>query len=235
MIGNRKQNPPFRIEWADRVDSTNAVLRLRLGTDANLPAGLVLAARDQFAGRGRGTRTWTAPAGANLTFSILLRAGVPLTQLLSLPMAAALATSDLLAARGIVATLKWPNDVRVGERKISGVLLENAGTATILGIGLNVNMTRADLAGIDQPATSLLIESGRGEDLHALLEEWLVCFAVRHVDWHRYGFAGLLTDWETRAQAVGTVTPRGRIAGYGPEGQLLVERGGSVVELWDAE
>lgn len=224
-----------RVEWLDRVDSTNRALRDRLAQVPDLPAGLVLAAREQTAGRGRGGRSWSAPPGRSLAFSVLLRPLVPTPQLLSLPMAAALATSDVLREHHLVPTLKWPNDVRVGERKISGVLLETVGPVAILGIGLNVNMTPAEAAAIDQPATSLRIETGAEYALEPLLAAWCSAFAARYGVWHAQGFAGLLADWEARAQAVGTLTLRGRVAGYGAEGQLLVERDGTIAEVWDAE
>jgi BirA family biotin operon repressor/biotin-[acetyl-CoA-carboxylase] ligase len=225
----------LRVEWLDRVESTNSALRDRLAHDPELPAGLILAAREQTAGRGRGGRSWSAPPGRSLAFSVLLRPAVPTPQLLSLPMAAALATSDVLREHHLVPTLKWPNDVRVGERKISGVLLETVGAVAILGVGLNVNMTPDEAAAVDQPATSLRIETGSEHALEPLLEAWCRAFVARYGAWHAHGFGGLLADWEARAQAVGTVTTRGRVAGYGAEGQLLVERNGTVDEVWDAE
>ncbi len=101
----------------------------------------MIVARGQTAGRGRWGRTWSAPPGKDLLFSILLSPPEDARLLPAIPLAGALAvadTLDRLGARDL--RLRWPNDVLVRDRKISGVLAEHrqAPRAVVLGIGLNV-------------------------------------------------------------------------------------------------
>jgi len=74
---------------------------------------------------------------------------------------------------GVQATLKWPNDVLIGGRKLAGILVEmvlqRGQQAAVIGIGINVNMSADDFAGLDAPATSLRLETGRIWDREALL------------------------------------------------------------------
>ncbi|MEP7112921.1 MAG: biotin--[acetyl-CoA-carboxylase] ligase [Ilumatobacteraceae bacterium] len=112
----------------------------------------VLMARHQTDGRGRLDRQWVAPAGANLLVSLLFRE-VPshphvLTQRVAL--AAAMACNDVA---GVSPTLKWPNDLLLGGKKLAGVLAQSAGggpeqraSHVVVGIGLNVGWAPEDAA-----------------------------------------------------------------------------------------
>jgi BirA family biotin operon repressor/biotin-[acetyl-CoA-carboxylase] ligase len=139
--------------------STNADLLARGG-----PEGQVLVAEEQTAGRGRAGRTWVSQPGASLTFSVLLRpASVPPSARGWLPLLTGVAVAaGVRSAAGVAASLKWPNDVLVGDRKLAGILAEQSsdGDAVVVGVGLNVAMREGALpvspAGL--PATSLLVE-----------------------------------------------------------------------------
>ena len=126
--------------------------------------GVVVVAEEQTGGRGRFNRSWLSPPGSGLTFSVALRpAGCRLHYV---NMAAALAVHGAASClTGLAPTIKWPNDVRIGEKKIAGILVEAAleGSAgyAIVGVGLNVNMDVSELPGIEQTATSLSAEAGR--------------------------------------------------------------------------
>lgn len=139
--------------------SSNADLLAAAGAGA--AEGTVLVAEAQTAGRGRLGRRWASPPRAGLTFSVLLRPdGVPAALLGWLPLLAGVAAAA--AARAVTAvdaTLKWPNDVLVGERKLGGVLTERTGTAVVVGIGINVWQARPDLPP-DAAATSLALAAG---------------------------------------------------------------------------
>ncbi|MFH1003141.1 MAG: biotin--[acetyl-CoA-carboxylase] ligase [Chloroflexota bacterium] len=126
--------------------------------------GTVILADEQTEGRGRLGRRWLSPRG-NVAFSVVLRPGR--AELPSLIMLAALAVvRSLRAVTGLDGQVKWPNDVLINGRKVCGILTESAlKEATvdyaIIGIGLNVNLPAADLAGITPAATSLAVELGR--------------------------------------------------------------------------
>jgi BirA family biotin operon repressor/biotin-[acetyl-CoA-carboxylase] ligase len=141
--------------------SSNADLLAAAGAGA--AEGTVLVAEAQTAGRGRLGRRWASPPRAGLTFSVLLRpAGVPAALLGWLPLLAGVAAAaSVRAVAAVDATLKWPNDVLVGERKLGGILAERTGAAVVVGIGINVWQTRADLPP-DAAATSLALAAGAG-------------------------------------------------------------------------
>lgn len=224
----------YSVEWHDELASTNTFLRERARASVLLPAGTVVAAHVQTAGRGRGARSWIAARGENLTFSLLLRPHADRLRLASLPMAAALAAADLLAANGTAPQLKWPNDVLAGGRKLCGILQEAlADGAVVLGVGMNVNMSAQSARRILPPATSLRCETGRAFDLEKLLGEWLAHFDARFAAWSHGGFSALRGDWERLAQAPGTAGSRGVIAGYGERGELLVRTAdGRLESVW---
>lgn len=223
----------FVIAWHDRLESTNTTLCERARRDAALPAGLVVAARVQTAGRGRGARSWTAGEGGNLTFSVLLRPDGDRRKLASLPMAAALAVTDLLALHGVAARVKWPNDVLVQGRKIAGILQEVLADCTvILGVGLNVNMNADEADRLVPPAHSLRVATGRVFEVDAVLGSLLSCLGPRLAAWTSGGFEALRRDWDARDSGI---RPRvsGEITGYGGFGEFNVRRpDGTVEALW---
>ena len=141
--------------------STNA--DLLAAARAGAAEGTVLVAEAQTAARGRLGRRWASPPRAGLTFSVLLRPdGVPGSLLGWLPLltgVAAVAAVRTVAA--VDASLKWPNDVLVGGAKLGGILAERAGSAVVVGIGINVWQVRADLPG-DANATSLALQAAPG-------------------------------------------------------------------------
>jgi BirA family transcriptional regulator, biotin operon repressor / biotin---[acetyl-CoA-carboxylase] ligase len=125
----------WTVEHVAETGSTNADL---LATAASRPDRSVLVADHQTAGRGRLDRRWDAPAGANLLVSLLFHV-VP-DDPGELTRRVGLATVDACReSAGVIATLKWPNDVLVGDRKLAGILGERSATgAVVVGLGLNV-------------------------------------------------------------------------------------------------
>jgi BirA family transcriptional regulator, biotin operon repressor / biotin---[acetyl-CoA-carboxylase] ligase len=133
------------VEVADRTGSTNADLLAR--ALAGAPEGVVLAAEEQSAGRGRMGRTWVSPPRAALTFSLLVRpAAVPPARRGWLPLLAGVAVaSAVTAVTGVQTRLKWPNDVLTGAAKLGGILAEATGDAVVVGVGLNVSAEPGEL------------------------------------------------------------------------------------------
>lgn len=126
----------------EEVTSTQDILRKEF--NIKTPTGLVILTKRQTKGRGRQGRTWIDIPGDQIFSSILLRPHLPLEKLSILNIAAGLAICDALEELGIQnVALKWPNDVFVSGRKISGILSEFIQTsddrAIIIGIGLNIS------------------------------------------------------------------------------------------------
>jgi len=137
------------IEVVATIDSTSSELLRRLRSDPACALPMLLAAECQSDGRGRQGRRWIAPAGSAITASFARRLALPPAALGGLSLVCGLAVQETLARHGIVATLKWPNDVLVAGRKLAGILVEvhaaQAGaTDVVIGIGLNVALP-ADL------------------------------------------------------------------------------------------
>ncbi len=142
------------------VESCPSTQRL-LGLDE--PEGSTVAADVQTAGRGRLGRVWEAPAGKAILSSVLLRPSPPMPFWPELSLVAGEAVAAALRAEtGIDASLRHPNDVVVAGRKLVGVLPEAADGRVVLGIGVNVNQTAAELPR-DTPKvpTSIRLELGR--------------------------------------------------------------------------
>ena len=172
-----------RIELFDCLPSTNReAVQL---AQAEVEHGTVVAADRQTAGRGRLSRTWFSPPGANLYCSIILRTARPperLTEWLSwLPLISALATAEAIEqVSSIHVAVKWPNDLLISERKVGGILCES-GTGMrsdpfqIIGVGINVNLDHDDWpADLRDSATSLWQERMIVVDRNRLLAQLLL-------------------------------------------------------------
>jgi BirA family biotin operon repressor/biotin-[acetyl-CoA-carboxylase] ligase len=167
------------------VDSTNryALDAARAGE----PAGLVVVADHQTAGRGRLGRTWEAPAGASLLMSVLLRPVIRLEAMHLLTMAAGLAMAEAVAeAAGFAPTIKWPNDLLAGDRKLAGMLTEaevtdGEVTAVVVGIGVNVQWTDFPPE-IAETATACNLVVGHDVSRDALLDAFVARYDARLAD-----------------------------------------------------
>jgi BirA family transcriptional regulator, biotin operon repressor / biotin---[acetyl-CoA-carboxylase] ligase len=162
----------------ESCESTQALV------DTSLPEGALVVADHQTAGRGRLGRSWEAPPGKALLFSILLRPP-PERNVPELSLVAGIAVADALERTlGLSVQLKWPNDVMLRRRKVAGCLAEVRDGVVVLGIGLNVNQTREELP---EHAGSLLTLTGRGTDREALLSTVLDDLETRYSDWAEGG------------------------------------------------
>ncbi|TFY93957.1 bifunctional biotin--[acetyl-CoA-carboxylase] ligase/biotin operon repressor BirA [Pseudomonas nabeulensis] len=189
---------PWPVRVFDTIDSTNAeALRL---VDAGCAAPFLVVAEQQTAGRGRRGRKWVSPFAQNVYYSLVLRIEGGLRQLEGLSLVVGLAVMQALRELGVQgAGLKWPNDVLVADRKIAGILLELVGDPAdichvVIGIGINVNMQKADE--VDQQWTSVWLETGSAVDRNHLVAQLgvqLQGYLERHKE---SGFAALQGEWE---------------------------------------
>lgn len=163
-----------------RTDSTNSVVAD--AARAGQQEGLVVVATEQTAGRGRLGRHWVAPGDVGLTFSVLLRPPRSGDQLGFLPLVAGLAVAEAVrACTGVVAWLKWPNDVMVGSGKLAGILAELVAGAVVIGVGLNVH----DDPGLPPGAASLAGAGAIGVARTPVLGAVLASLAARYAEWVR--------------------------------------------------
>jgi BirA family biotin operon repressor/biotin-[acetyl-CoA-carboxylase] ligase len=236
------------VTWFDQLDSTNRQLKRLLAENSDLPVGTVIAARDQTDGRGRGERFWQSIPGKDLTFSFFWQTQQQEDYFHTLTLAVGLSVAKTISETcNLPARLKWPNDVLVRQKKICGILCEcvksaSGRTSVIVGIGLNVNMSQGDAENIDQPATSLKIETGRPHDIKNILSLVLREMTQTLQQWENEGFDSLRAQWLDRCDALGQQViiaqpdekkVSGTFSGIGPCGevQLLDARGETLTFL----
>ena len=152
------------LEYYDEIDSTNN--RAKALGEAGGADGTLFVAETQTAGKGRRGRCWQSPAGSSISMSILLRTVMNPSDapMLTLVMAYA-ATKALREKTELDIGIKWPNDLVVSGKKISGILTEMSAEIdyinhVVIGVGINVNQdTFPD--DIKETASSLKMELGK--------------------------------------------------------------------------
>jgi len=169
--------------------------------EQGLAEGSWLRAGRQTGGRGRLGRSWESPEG-NLYCSTLvrLRPGDPPPHMLALVAANAVHALVAPLCSG-QAHIKWPNDVLVDGAKIAGILLERAGDAVVIGIGINV---AGHPEGLDRPVTSLAAQGAEDAEAGALLVRLCELFGHWLAVWRAQGLEPVRTHWLLNAHPQGT-------------------------------
>lgn len=225
------------LEVFPAIDSTNSAL-MALGASIG---GTVYLAECQTGGRGRRGRTWFSPFAGNLAMSLGFELGLPPADLGGLSLVVGLALVNALEQFSVPDVgLKWPNDVQVAGKKISGILVELqmiAGrTYAVIGIGINVALPRTVEAAIDQQVTDLRSHTGSltRSTVAATVINSTYDFVSQFVS---LGFEPLRDVWNSRHVLDGCmvdlhgpagVLKSGRVVGVGGDGALLLECDGVV-------
>ena len=195
------------VRVVEEIDSTNAEARRVAEAGASGPLWIV--ARRQSAGRGRLDRTWQTPNG-NLAATLLIPvSGWPPDRASDMGFAATLSVVDLLRTPlfRLEPVIKWPNDVLVSGKKLSGILLESfvtgRGISTVaVGIGLNI-ASCPDPAEVRWPASCLAVETGTCPEVLEVFERLAPCLQNR-VDQIACGERqALMADWRDHLKGVG--------------------------------
>lgn len=223
------------------TDSTN--IRAHDLARAGAVEGTVVVADRQSAGRGRLGRRWESPPGVNLYASVVLRPTIPPRHAAQLTFLSAAAVARCVEeSTGLRPTVKWPNDVLLGGRKVAGLLNElDAETERIhyliLGIGVNLNM-RADQfpADLRYPATSLAIETGRTVERLAFTRLLLGHLDRLYREYRARGFAPVLEAWQAFFDLVGRPVEvdcqeyriSGQVLGLDADGALVLRLAGGM-------
>ncbi|MBX3102166.1 MAG: biotin--[acetyl-CoA-carboxylase] ligase [Bacteroidetes bacterium] len=215
------------------TDSTNSWL-LQQCQRKDMPEGTLVVAEHQRQGRGQQGNTWQAPAGQNLTCSVLLKPHhLPPKQAFLLNKMSALAVRDVLADAAPEARVqvKWPNDVMINGLKAAGILIENiiqgnALTESVVGMGLNLNWHPAEL-----PTTSLAAHTGGRVSIatvldalvHKLNAYYLLLQTQRYHVLDEYYHLHLYLRQRPHIFTVQGAPLPGVIQGVDADGQLLVQ------------
>lgn len=203
--------------------------------------GMVAVTDRQTGGRGRMQRTWHSPAGVNLYFSVFLQPSKSPSEVPELALVAAWAVVRAITAvtPSIKAGVKWPNDVLVGGRKLAGILCEMQAETdvihkVILGVGLNVNLTRQQLpSDLRKRATSLRMETGDPISRPLVMGALLNSLEEGYRRWLKDGLGSFLPDLEEWSELTGkrvkveTFGKRieGTVVGMSADGGLVLKEG----------
>lgn len=219
------------------VDSTN-VLAATLARDG-AAHGTAVIADAQRRGKGRLGRRWVSPPGVNLYLSVILRPAKPAADAPQLSLLAAVGVARTIAGQtSLSPVIKWPNDVLVSGKKVSGVLTEMQAAGPLLrsvvvGIGVNLNAPRSAFPPeLRDTAASLRLLAGRPLDRAAFTLGLLAHLEKLYAVWVEDGFSGVAEEWEefaapllgrpmTVSASGGTVT--GIARGLDRDGALLLE------------
>ena len=165
MISGATERIGHELFFFDSVSSTNTVAME--GASRGCPDGTVMIADTQTAGKGRLGRSWSSPPGKNLYVSIILRPEISPRDATALTLLSAVAcASAIRRSTPVSISIKWPNDLMAGQRKLGGILTEIKAdidriTYAVVGIGINVNLPSEDMPyEIKAIATSVMLETG---------------------------------------------------------------------------
>lgn len=224
------------IYYYEKTGSTNTDAKQL--AEEGAPHGTLIAAEEQTDARGRRGRSWQAPAGSNLYFSLLLRPKFAAEHISMLTLVMAVSAARAIREQcGLAAEIKWPNDIVIGKRKVCGILTEmilkeRTVEYVIVGVGVNVNQKEFP-EDIQKTATSLFRESKRVFSREELLQKLLEGFEKDYGIFLKTENMALLTEtynsWlVNRGAQVKVLEPAGEYTGtakgINEKGELLVER-----------
>jgi BirA family biotin operon repressor/biotin-[acetyl-CoA-carboxylase] ligase len=249
-IQRRLQTRVFarRVYYLPEVDSTN---RMAVGlARAGEPHGTLVVADYQTKGRGRRNRVWESPAGQNLLFSLILRPKVDMRAALPVTLAFSTALAETLAeVTGRDAGVKWPNDIVVEGKKISGILSESSSRGAraafvVVGIGINVNMRLDEFPdGFRNRSCSCYSLTGREWDRREVLVRVLASLENAHDEFARDGFENMVARYRSRLAVLGKpvrfekagVETAGTVVDVGVDGGLVVDTNVGIITLYEEE
>lgn len=242
-------------EWAGRnlvfYESTGSTnIQAKLLAEEGAPSGTLVVAEQQTQGRGRRGRTWASPAGANLYFTLLLKPDFEPDKASMLTLVMALAVqSAVTEVCGMQAEIKWPNDVVINGKKVTGILTEMSVQGeyiqhVVIGVGVNVK-EQEFVPELEGKAASLEQESGRQVSRAVLLEKIMEYFEADYALFVKKLNLSLLMDAYNAAlvncgREVRVLDPAGEYTGMAQgineKGELCVETaGGNLKKVYAGE
>lgn len=222
-----------KLVYFEKIGSTNSFLiESAAKNPPEWPDGSVVCAGEQTAGRGRNDRAWESPAGSSLSSSVLIREPIGAAHWYGILLAMALVRS--MRNQGVNAGLKWPNDVMVEERKVSGLLGQSAEGFLVIGIGLN-------LEPVEIADSVSLSELGLSQDYDFQLSRLLTEFHQLRAAYENAGVAAVLDELRSISLTLGRRVRvhtedgvlEGFVSGIDDQGRLVIEEGKHVVSAGD--
>ncbi len=198
----------IRILPFEETDSTNQ--RAKELALQGAPEGTVVMAEAQTQGRGRMGRQWFSPRRQGIYCSILLRPRICPAEISGITLMTAVVVAELLRdGPKIPATIKWPNDILAGGRKIAGILTEVSAEMdqvdfAVIGLGLNVNIPKGGFpVSLRRGATSIAVEARQVHDRNLLLQAYLKKFDEYYSLFRTQGLGPILVRWKGLTDMLG--------------------------------
>lgn len=193
----------------EEIPSTNTYALENIG---KLNDKSVIFADRQTQGRGRFDRVWQSENTSNLYFSIILKPTNVIDKKLplsNLTQYMSLILCKVLDSYGVKTQIKWPNDVLISGKKIAGILAEASTQGQtfkgiVIGVGINLNSTEEEIETINQPATSLNLESGQNIDKNAFLKQIIESFFENYEEFLTSGFSLIKKEYVQRCFFIGS-------------------------------
>ncbi len=198
-----------QISVLPEVASTNQFLLDQINSVGGCANASVCLAEMQTAGRGRRGRVWQSPFAQNIYLSLSWCFETGIAAMEGLSLAVGVAVVKAIRGLGIEgASLKWPNDILVGEAKLGGVLIEIAGDVSgqcqaIIGIGLNVQMSESVMGAVEQPWADLNGLSARVPKRNEIAASLLAQLFPLVSTYESKGFSFYREEWESLCHHVG--------------------------------
>jgi len=188
--------------YLEEIDSTNKYAKENI---AKIEDKTVVFTSNQTSGRGRMERKWNYTGSDNIYASIVLKPSIEMKEVYSnLTQYLCLVLAETFEEYNIIPKIKWPNDIQINGKKISGILAEAVISygkleGLVLGFGVNLNCDEEVLNRINQPATSLNLEINRKIDSKDFLKKVLDKFCLRYDRFIEEGFLLIREDYKSRA------------------------------------
>ena len=217
------------LEYLETIDSTNLELARRL-EGSLLPDGYAIAAAAQTAGRGRLDRSWVSEPGTSISLSMFLKPAAGMEQGLIPLFVGSCVAMAVASITGQTAAVKWPNDVLVDGRKISGVLAELGSQGVVVGVGINVERQ------LGAPETSCAVSEFASSSFDETLSAVLGALRTGWKSWRELGNGFALSEIRTSSLTVGkevrAILPSGEVLegkahAIEDDGRLLIVGGQS--------
>lgn len=237
------------IHYEESVESTQKIAN-RLANE-QVPEGTVVIAEEQLSGKGRMGRPWHSPKYTGIWMSLILRPNIPLPKAPQLTLLTAVSVVQAIEeVTGLHPVIKWPNDILLNGKKLTGILTEMQAEADqihsiIIGIGINANQELADFPSeLHSIATSLAIEKGERISRAALIRSIFKHFEKLYLIYLEEGFFSIKQLWENFAVSIGkqikartlTGVIEGKALGITDEGVLQIEdENGKIHHVYSAD
>jgi BirA family transcriptional regulator, biotin operon repressor / biotin---[acetyl-CoA-carboxylase] ligase len=237
------------IHYKESVESTQKIAYQHVYENA--PEGTVVIAEEQTSGRGRMDRKWHSPKYTGIWMSLILRPNIPLIKAPQLTLLTAVAVVQAIEeVTGLIPEIKWPNDILLNGKKVTGILTELQAEADkihsiIIGIGMNVNQEAEDFPPeLQAIATSLAIEKGNKVSRSDLIRCIFTNLEKLYLLYLEKGFFPIKILWESYAVSIGKQikartlinTIEGKALGITDEGVLeLEDQDGVIHQIYSAD